>query len=92
MVVLKHHLNSPIDDGSSDLKKNVGEESRVPSVITLGAWMAKKTLKTFNNNSGVRRSTRVKYHVQILTYDGFVTHHYTYIVRVIHEFEPTCFK
>jgi len=54
--------------------------------------MAKKTLKTPDNNNGVRRSTRVKYHVQILTYDGFVVHHYAYMVRVIQEVEPTCFE
>jgi hypothetical protein len=61
----------------------VGEESIIPSVTTPGAWMAKKVLKTPNNNNGVRRSTRVKYLVQIFTYDGFVTHHYAYMVRVI---------
>ncbi len=54
--------------------------------------MAKKALKTPENNSGVRRSTRVKYHVQILTYDGFVAHHYAYMVKVIQEVEPTCFE
>ncbi len=54
--------------------------------------MANKTLKTPNNNNGVRRSTQVKYHVQRLTYDGFVAHHYTYMVRVIQEVEPTCFE
>jgi hypothetical protein len=70
----------------------VGEESRIPSVITLGVRMAKKVLKTHDNNSGVRRSTRIKYHVQILTYDGFVTHHYAYMVKVIQEVEPTCFE
>jgi hypothetical protein len=41
----------------------VGEESGIPSVTTLGAQMAKKALKTPNNNSGVQRSTRVKYPV-----------------------------
>jgi len=70
----------------------VGEESRIPLVITLGARMAKKVLKTPNNNNGVRRSTRVKYLVQILTYDGFVAHHYAYMVRVIREVELTCFE
>jgi hypothetical protein len=57
----------------------VDEESKVLSVVTPEAWMAKKTLKTFNNNSVVRRPTRVKYPIQIFTYDGFVVHHYTYI-------------
>jgi hypothetical protein len=70
----------------------VGEESIIPSVITPGARMAKKALKTPDNNNAVRRSTRIKYLVQILTYDGFVAHHYAYMVKVIHEVEPTCFE
>ncbi len=49
--------NSHVDGELSDLEKSVGEESRIPSVITLGAWMAKKAFKTLDNNSGVRRST-----------------------------------
>ncbi len=61
----------------------MGEESRIPSVITHGARMAKKVLKTPDSNSGVRRSTQVKYLVQRLTYDGFVAHHYTHMVKVI---------
>ncbi len=81
-----------MDDESSDLEKNVGEESRITSVTTSEARMAKKTLKTLDNNNGIRRSTRVKYPVQILTYDGFIVHHYAYMVRVIHEVEPTCFE
>ncbi len=70
----------------------MGEESRILSVTTPKAWMANKALKTFDNNNGVRRSTRVKYPVQKLTYDGFVAHHYAYMVRVIQEVEPTCFE
>jgi hypothetical protein len=54
--------------------------------------MTKKALKIPDNNNGVRRSTQVKYHVQIFTYDGFVAHHYAYMVRVIQEVEPTCFE
>jgi hypothetical protein len=84
--------NPHVDDESSDSEKSVGEESRIPLVTTLGAWMAKKALKTPDNNNGVQRSTRVKYHVQRLTYDGFVAHHYAYMVRVIQEVEPTCFE
>jgi hypothetical protein len=75
--------NPHVDDESNDSKKSVGEESRIPSVTTPGVRMAKKSLKTPNNNNGVQRSTRVKYHVQKLTYDGFVAHHYAYMVRVI---------
>jgi len=84
--------NPHVDDESSDSKKNVGEESRIPSVTTPGARMAKKVLKTPDNNNGVRISTRVKYLVQKLTYDGFVAHHYAYMVRVIQEVEPIYFE
>jgi hypothetical protein len=42
-----------VDDESSDSKKSVGEESRILSVITLGARMAKFFLKTSDNNNGV---------------------------------------
>jgi hypothetical protein len=83
--------NSHVDGESSDLEKSVGEESRILSVTTLGARMAKKALKTSDNNNGMRRSTRVEYPVQRLTYDGCVAHHYAYMVRVIQEVEPTCF-
>jgi len=54
--------------------------------------MAKKALKTSNNNNGVRRSTRVKYPLQRFTCDGFVAHHYAYMVGVIQEVEPTCLE
>jgi len=70
----------------------VGEESRIPLVTTPKARMANKVLKTPNNNSGVQRSTQIKYPVQRLTYDGFVAHYYAYMVKVIHEVEPTCFE
>jgi hypothetical protein len=54
--------------------------------------MAKKVLKTPNNNNRVRKSTRIKYPIQRLTYVGFVAHHYAYMVKVIQEVEPTCFE
>jgi hypothetical protein len=65
------------------LEKSVDEEIKVLSVVTLRARMAKKTLKTHDNSNGVQRSTRVKYHAQIFTYDGFVAHHNTYMVKII---------
>ncbi len=49
--------NLHVDDESSDLEKSVREESRIPLVTTPRARMAKKALKTPNNNSGIRRST-----------------------------------
>jgi len=84
--------NRHVDDESNDLKKSMSEELIIFLVITPRARMAKKDLKTLNNNNGVRRSTRIKYLVQRLTYDGFIAHHYAYMVRVIQEVEPTCFE
>jgi hypothetical protein len=75
--------NPDVNDESRDSEKNVGEKARILSVTTFGVWMAKKVLKTLDNNNGVRRSTRIKYPVQRLTYDGFVAHHYAYMVKVI---------
>ncbi len=49
--------NLHVDDESSDSEKSVGEESRILSVTTPRARMAKKTLKTSDNNNGIRRST-----------------------------------
>jgi hypothetical protein len=45
--------NFHVDDESNDSKKSVGEESRIPSVTIPKARMAKKALKTPNNNNGV---------------------------------------
>jgi len=42
---------------SSDSEKNMGEKSRVPSVTTPVTRMAKKALKTLDNNNGVQIST-----------------------------------
>ncbi len=50
-------INFHVDDESSDSEKCVGEESKIPLVTTPEAQMAKKTLKTPDHNSGVRRST-----------------------------------
>jgi hypothetical protein len=76
-------INSHVNGESSDSEKSEGEESIITLVTTLGAWMAKKALKTPDINNGIQRSTRVKYPVQRPTYDGFIAHHYAYMVRVI---------
>ncbi len=84
--------NPHVDDESSDSEKSVDEESKIPSVTIPRALMAKKVLKIVDNNNGVRRSTRIKYLIQRFTYDGFVVHHYGYMVRIIQEVEPPCFE
>jgi len=53
--------NPHVNHESSDSDKSVVEESIIRSVTTPGARMAKKVLKTPDNNSGGRRSTRINY-------------------------------
>ncbi len=50
-------------------------ESRVPSIVTLGAQMIKKTLKTLDKNNEIQKSTWVKYRVQKFAYDGLIIMH-----------------
>jgi hypothetical protein len=45
--------------------------------------MAKKALKTLDDNSGIQKSAQAKHRVQRLMYDEFVAHHYAYMVKVL---------
>jgi hypothetical protein len=49
IIVLKHHVDGEL----SDSKKSVDEKSRILSVVIPETWMAKNTLKTLDNNSGI---------------------------------------
>jgi len=50
-------INSHVDGVLSDSKKNVDEDSKVFLVVTFRARMAKKALKTLDNNNGIQKST-----------------------------------
>jgi hypothetical protein len=65
-----------VDNESSDSKKGFDEELGVPSIVILGVQKTNKTLKT--NNTKVQKSTRVKYPIKRLKYDGVLANHYTY--------------
>ena len=57
--------------------------------------MARKSrhdLKSLVTDPVVWRSTRIKYPVDRLRYDGYTVHHYAYMVKVLEEPEPTCFE
>ncbi len=47
------YRNLHVDDESNDLEKNVGEELRILSITIPRVRMAKKALKTHDNNNGV---------------------------------------
>jgi len=52
--------NPHVDGGSSDSEKSEGEESRIPSVTTPGVQMAKKVLKTPDNEDPHESNTLYK--------------------------------
>ncbi len=56
MVNQTSSRNLHVDDESNDLEKSVGEESKIILITTPGAQMAKKALKTLDNNNGVQKS------------------------------------
>ncbi|MCO5552926.1 hypothetical protein L7F22_006445 [Adiantum nelumboides] len=83
--------SSHIDADSYDSEQSIDEEFGIPAVRTPGVrkQIARRTL---GNNSRPRRSNRVRFHVDRLTYDGYVTHHYDYMAKVVQDVEPTCFE
>ena len=65
-----------VEGHSSGSDHNI-DEFGIPSMKTPSV---KKALEGMH--SKLRRSSRVKNHVQWLMYDGYVAHHYAYMVKV----------
>ncbi|MCO5594866.1 hypothetical protein L7F22_048901 [Adiantum nelumboides] len=68
--------SSHIDTDSDGSDQSLDEEFGIPPVRT----------------PGPRRSNRVRFPVERLTYDGYVTNHYAYMAKVFQDVEPTCFE
>ena len=83
--------SSHIDADSDGSEQSLDEEFGIPVVRTPGARRAKQ-VATLGSDPGPRRSTRVRFPVDRLTYDGYVTHHYAYMAKVVEDVEPTCFE
>ena len=64
----------------------------IPSIVTPGVRKTKDVLRASGSEPILHRSTRARYHVDSLKYDGFTAIHYTYMVKVIQETEPTSFE
>ena len=84
--------HSHVDGESSGSEMSLDEELGIPSVVTPGARKSKNVIKTLGGDVGTHRSTRVKNHVDKLRYDGFLARHYAYMVKILEEPKPTCFK
>ena len=65
---------------------SLDEELGIPIMQTPGVKKAMETM-----NAKLRRSTRLKNHVQRLSYDSYLAHHYAYMASVVQVVEPTCF-
>ena len=78
--------------GPAKVIEDVDEELGIPSIVTLGARKSRDVVTTLGGNIVSCRSTHVKYLIDKLRYDGFSTHHYAYMVKVLEEQEPACFK
>ena len=62
---------------------SLDEELGIPSVVTPCVRKSKNVIKAPGGNAGTRRSTRVKYPIDRLRYDGFTSHHYPYMVKIL---------
>ncbi|MCO5570621.1 hypothetical protein L7F22_024347 [Adiantum nelumboides] len=79
-----------IDADSDGSDQSLDEEFDIPAVRTPG--VRKQAVRTLGSDSGPRRPNRVKFPVDRLTYDGYITHHYAYMAKVVQDVEPTCFE
>ena len=75
--------SSHIDVDSDGLEQSLDEEFGIPSVRTPGARRAKQVVKTPGSDPRPRRSSRVGFPLDRLTYAGYVTHQYAYMTKVV---------
>ena len=69
-----------IDGESSGSEMSLDDELGIPSMVTPGVRKSRNVIKTPGGDVGTRRSTHVKYHVYRRRYNGFLVHHYAYMV------------
>ena len=84
--------HSYVDGESSGSEQSIDDELGIPSVVTPGVRKTRDVLKAPGSEPILRRSTRARYPVDRLKYDGFTAIHYAYMVKVIQEPEPTSFE
>ena len=84
--------HSHVDGESNGLKMSLDEKLGIPLVVTRGARISRNVVKTLGGDAVSHRSTRVWYSTDRLRYDGFSTHHYAYMVKILEEPEPTVLR
>ena len=84
--------SSHVDVDSDGLEQSLDEEFCIPAIRTPGVRKANEAARMLGSDLGPRRSGRVRNHMQRLSYDGYVSHHYAYMAKVMHDVEPTCYE
>lgn len=77
---------------SNGLEQSLDEEFGIQDVRTLDVRKSHETARTPNSGPRPRRLGRVRNLVQQLTYNGYVTHHYTYMSKVMQDVESTSYE
>ena len=84
--------HSYVDGESSGSEQSIDDELGIPSIVTPGVRKTRDVLRAPGSEPILRRSTRARYPVDRLKYDGFIAIHYAYMVKVIQEPEPISFE
>ena len=75
--------HSYVDGESSGSERSIDDELDIPYVVTLGVRKTRDVLRAPRSEPILHRSTRARYPVDRLKYDGFTAIHYAYMVKVI---------
>ena len=79
-------------DGDSSGSESLDEELGIPSVRTPGVQRTQSNAKTPFSDLVIHKSSRVKYPTRRFGFEGYATHHYAYMMKVVENVEPTCFE
>ena len=73
--------HSHVDGEFSGLEMSLDEELVIPSIVTLSIRKITNVVKTLGGDANIRKSTCAKYLVDRLRHNGFLAHHYAYMVK-----------
>ena len=74
------HAHSHVNGKPNGSEMSLDEELGIPSTVTLGARRNRHALKPLGVDSCIHKSIHVKYLINRLRYDGFLIHHYAYML------------
>ena len=81
-----------VDGHSSGSEQSLDEEFGIPSVKTPGVRRMHARNRTPGSDPGPPRFERARNTMQHLTYDSYVARHCAFLVKIVHDVEPTCYE